>query len=53
MEDKEFFELVRRMRAAQSRYFKTRDIAALTEAKKLEAEVDAEIEARTVGPDLF
>ena len=53
MTDEEFFEVVRKMRAAQKQYFRTRDVAILPEAKKLEAEVDAEIKARTETPDLF
>ena len=36
----EFVDAVRRMRAAQKQYFKTKDYASLCEAKKLEANVD-------------
>ena len=53
MTDGEFFDLVKKMREAQKRYFRTREIAAVAEAKKLESEVDREIAERTVGPDLF
>lgn len=37
-------ETVRRMRDAQRRYFKTRDRAALSEAQRLEREVDAALD---------
>lgn len=40
----EFFEAVRKMRAAQRVYFKTRGYDALAEAKKWEKQVDKMIE---------
>lgn len=43
MDAKAFFFLVERMRAKQKEYFKTRTSASLTESKKLEKAVDAEI----------
>ncbi len=59
MNSKEFYEKVVRMRAAQKAYFKTRSTASLNESKKLEREIDAEIERVTkiqeerVSPKLF
>ena len=47
------------MRAAQKAYFKTRSTASLNESKKLEMEIDAEIERVTkiqedrLSPKLF
>ncbi len=38
--DPNFVELVRKMRAAQQSYFRTRTMQALKDAKRLEAEVD-------------
>ncbi len=43
MNAKEFFDLVVRMREAQKNYFKTRSQGFLNESKKLESEVDNEI----------
>ena len=43
MDNRQFFELVRRMRVKQRDYFKYRRKADLTESKRLEAQVDAEI----------
>ena len=43
MDNRQFFELVRRMRVKQRDYFKCRRKADLTESKRLEAQVDAEI----------
>lgn len=40
----EFFHKVERMRAKQREYFRTRSSAALTDSKRLEKEIDAEIE---------
>ena len=40
----EFVELVRRMRKAQTEYFKTKDKGWLNESKKAERLVDAAIE---------
>lgn len=40
-EDREFRDLVRRMRGAQIRFFKTRAASELLLAKQLEKEVDA------------
>ena len=45
----EFVDTVRRMRAAQKQYFKLKDYISLTEAKKLEAEVDKML--RSIEPD--
>lgn len=45
----EFVDTVRRMRAAQKQYFKLKDYTSLTEAKKLEAEVDKML--RSIEPD--
>lgn len=43
MNAREFFYLVANMRAAQKRYFETKDRAVFRAARKLENEVDAEI----------
>lgn len=43
MNAREFFDKVVEMRNAQKEYFKSRDKAALDEAKRLEKEIDAEI----------
>lgn len=48
-----FEKLVRDMRAAQKKYFKTRDRAVLEESKRLEREVDKYLEERSKGMDLF
>ena len=54
MTDEEFYGLVKRMRAAQKRYFKTHDFKTdLSAARQLEAAVDREIDARDRGPELF
>jgi hypothetical protein len=44
MSPKEFFDKVSRMRKAQKEYFRTKSGRALNESKKLENEIDAEIE---------
>ena len=44
MTAKEFFYNVAEMRACQKAYFKTRDPAVLRAARKLENEIDKEIE---------
>lgn len=44
MNSKEFFQLVERMRAAQTEYFRTRSGTALRDSKRLEQAVDTEIE---------
>lgn len=44
MTPKEFFDKVSRMRKAQKDYFRTRSGRALTDSKRLEKEVDDEIE---------
>lgn len=44
MTPKEFFDKVSRMRKAQKEYFRTRSGRALTDSKRLEKEIDAEIE---------
>ena len=43
MNAREFFYLVTNMRSAQKRYLKTKDRAVFRAARKLENEVDAEI----------
>ena len=43
MNASEFFYLVANMRAAQKRYFETKDRAVFRAARKFENEVDAEI----------
>lgn len=53
MEPKEFIDLVRRMRAKQKEYFKTRDTTILRESKDLERHVDQAVEAYNAKPDLF
>jgi len=40
----DFRALVRKMRAAQNRYFRSRDPEAINEARRLETEVDRAIE---------
>ena len=44
MNAREFFYLVAQMRSAQKEYFKSRDQLVLRAARKLENEVDKEIE---------
>lgn len=44
MTAEEFFRKVEKMRNAQINYFKTHSSSYLTESKRLEKEVDAEIE---------
>ncbi len=44
MNDTEFRDLVRRMRAAQREYFRARDRGALETARRLEIEVDTFLE---------
>ena len=44
MSAKKFYNLVVNMRKAQRDYFRTRSIRSLNESKRLEAQVDAEIE---------
>lgn len=44
MTPKEFFDKVSRMRKAQKDYFRTRSGRALNDSKRLEQEIDAEIE---------
>lgn len=44
MTPKEFFDKVCRMRKAQKDYFRTRSGRALNDSKRLEQEIDAEIE---------
>lgn len=44
MTPKEFFDKVSRMRKAQKEYFRTRSGRALTDSKRLEKEIDDEIE---------
>ena len=48
----EFRDLARRMRAAQREYFRTRDRVVLDESKRLEREMDAELERDGQG-ELF
>ena len=45
MADKQFRDLVRRMREAQREYFRTRSHFALQRSKELERQVDAELKA--------
>lgn len=47
MEAREFFEVVKKMRAAQKMYFKTRRNDDLKEAKQFEKTVDKEVERVT------
>lgn len=44
MNAREFYRAVVKMRKAQRDYFRTRSIRPLNESKRLEAQVDAEIE---------
>ena len=44
MDAKEFFDKVVQMREAQKKYFRMRTSTDLTASKKLEKEIDAEIE---------
>lgn len=44
MDPRKFYELVVRMRRAQKEYFKTRSSVSLMASKRLEKEVDGEIE---------
>lgn len=44
MTPKEFFDKVSRMRKAQKEYFRTKSGRALNESKRLEQEIDDEIE---------
>jgi len=46
MSDLEFMNLVEEMRTAQKEFFKDRSTGALSDAKRLEKEVDAEIARR-------
>ena len=49
MNSREFFYLVAQMRATQKEYFKSREQLTLRAARKLENEVDKEIErVRTI-----
>ena len=43
MKPKEFFDKVAEMRSAQKEYFRTRSPQVLSESKRLEREIDAEI----------
>ena len=49
MTDKEFVELVRRMRAVQRIYFQYRAPSDLNRARALEREVDRELEQRAAA----
>ena len=51
MTDKDFRELVRRMREAQQNYFRTRHKTYLDYSRSLEKQVDAEL--RNDTPNLF
>ncbi len=44
LNETEFKALVRKMRSAQKSFFKTKSTAALGDSKRLEAEVDTELE---------
>lgn len=48
MTPEQFKQLVKEMREAQKQYFKTRDYAVLDKSKKLEKQVDAELEERLI-----
>lgn len=52
MNDKDFRDLVARMRQAQKDYFKHRDTAVLHGCKLIEKQVDDEL-ANKVEPSLF
>lgn len=43
MKPREFFDKVAEMRSAQKEYFRTRSPQTLSESKRLEREIDAEI----------
>lgn len=49
----ELLKLVKRMREAQKKFFKTRNYDDLAEAKKAEKEIDKLIEEEETGPSLF
>lgn len=49
MTDREFVELVRKMRAAQRGYFQCRAPSDLNRAKALERKVDDELKRRTAA----
>ena len=51
--DKELDALVRRMRAAQKRYFQAKTMENLREARDLEQRVDDEHRRRDQGPGLY
>lgn len=59
MDAKQFFDKVARMREAQQLYFKTRSQSYLKESKRLEREIDDEIERvndiqrKKQNPNLF
>lgn len=59
MNNKEFFDLVAKMRAKQKEYFKFKNKTLLNESKALEKQVDAEISrvndvlAKRKEPSLF
>lgn len=59
MDSKQFFDLVSKMRDAQKNYFRSRASSFLTESKRLEKQVDSEIErvkaviAKRNNPSLF
>lgn len=44
MSPESFFRLVERMRSRQKEYFRTRSSSALAESRRLEWDIDAEIE---------
>lgn len=44
MKPREFYELTKAVRAAQKKYFATRSRESLEESKKLERQLDAEIQ---------
>lgn len=44
MSPESFFRLVERMRSRQREYFRTRSSSALAESRRLERDIDAEIE---------
>ena len=46
MEEKEVFKLMHKVRQAQIKYFKTRNLEDLNESKRLEKKIDDELDFR-------
>lgn len=53
MKTADFTKLVQQMRAAQRKYFRTRDRGVLADAQRLEREVDDAIRAAEATESLF